>query len=296
MTREIGMERLGLDAVTTERTLLAFLRDECASAGLRRGVVGLSGGVDSAVVCFLAARALGPENVTGVMMPARSSEPKSLTDARVVAEATGVRSRVVEIGEMADGFLKLVPDADDIRKGNVFARCRMIVLYDVSAEVRGLVLGTSNRSEILLGYGTLHGDLACAINPIGNLYKTQVRVLAEHLGVPDSIRRKPPSADLWIGQTDEGELGTTYERLDDLLVRLVDDRISPERLIEDGMDPEFVRSTEERVRRNRFKGRPPVIAKLSTRTIGPETRLPRDAARSRRRRPESDAKTERSQE
>jgi len=275
---------LALDTPTVEKILLAFLRDECRGAGFSKGVLGLSGGLDSAVVCVLAARALGPENVTAVMMPASASSPESLTDAELVVKETGVRSRVVEIGGMADEYLEGVPDADRVRKGNVYARCRMIVLYDVSAEVTGLVLGTSNKTELLLGYGTLFGDLASAINPIGDLYKTQVRQLAEHLGVPERIRAKPPSADLWPGQEDEDELGATYAELDRLLVRLVDERVPPDRLLDEGFDAELVRSIVKRIRRNQYKRRIPLIAKVSARTIGPDFRYPRDGALARDRR------------
>jgi NAD+ synthase len=270
---------LDIDAATTERILTAFLREETRAAGVSRAVFGLSGGIDSAVVCFLAARALGPDNVTAVMMPTTVSNPDSLTDAQLCVEATGVNARVVEVSGMADAYLdRFAPDAPNVRKGNVFARCRMIVLYDVSAELGALVYGTSNKTELLLGYGTLFGDLASAINPIGDLYKTQVRALAAHLGVPESVRTKPPSADLWQGQKDEDELGATYEQFDQLLVRLVDRRERPDRLIEGGMPEEFVRSVVHRIRNTQFKRRLPVIAKLSARTIGPDFRLPRDAA------------------
>jgi NAD+ synthase len=207
-----------------------------------------------------------------------------VADAKLVVERTGVRSRLVDITQMADGYLSRVPGASDVRKGNVYARCRMIVLYDVSAEVGGLVLGTSNKTELLLGYGTLFGDMASAINPIGDLYKTQVRQLAAHLGVPESIRAKTPSADLWKGQEDEAELGASYDELDRLLYALVDERVSPARLVEDGFSPDFVRSIAHRIRKNQYKRRPPVIAKVSSRTIGPDFRLPRDAALSRDRR------------
>jgi NAD+ synthase len=269
-----------LEARTVETILRSFLREECRSAGFERAVLGLSGGIDSAVVCFLAAEALGADNVTAVMMPARASSPSSLTDARAVVEATGVRSRVVPIGDMAEAYLSEVPDATPLRKGNVYARCRMIVLYDVSAEVGGLVLGTSNKTELLLGYGTLFGDLASALNPLGDLYKTQVRRLAEHLGVPEPIRTKPPSADLWEGQSDEADLGASYEQLDALLLQLVDERVSPDRLVELGFDADFVRSVARRVRSNQYKRRLPLIAKLSARTIGPDFRYPRDGGRS----------------
>jgi NAD+ synthase len=274
----------GLDAPTVERILVAFLRDELRAAGASEGVLGLSGGIDSAVVAFLAARALGPERVTGVLMPAASSDPSSLEDARLVAGATGIATRVVPIGDMAAGYLDRVPGASALRRGNVYARCRMIVLYDVSAELSALVLGTSNKTELLLGYGTLHGDLASAVNPIGDLYKTQVRLLAGHLGVPEGVRAKVPSADLWVGQSDEDELGATYDELDRLLLRLVDERVSPARLVEEGFDADFVRETARRVRASQYKRRPPVIAKLSARTIGPDFRYPRDGGLSRDRR------------
>jgi NAD+ synthase len=280
---------LDLDVATVERILTAFLRDETRSAGMSRGVLGLSGGIDSAVVCFLAARALGPENVTAVLLPTSVSSPDSRAHAEDVVHATGVRSRVVDISAMADAYLDGVPDADRVRRGNVYARCRMIVLYDVSAEMGGLVLGTSNKTELLLGYGTLFGDLASAINPIGDLYKTQVRALAEHVGVPEDVRAKPPSADLWAGQDDETELGASYDDLDAVLVRLVDAREHPERIIGDGLDAELVRRVAHRVRRNQYKRRPPLIAKISARTIGPDFRLPRDAGLSRDRRVPPDA-------
>jgi NAD+ synthase len=273
-----------LECATVERILVSFLREECASAGFTRGVLGLSGGIDSAVVCFLAARALGPESVTAVMMPAPESSEDSVAHARLVSDATGVAVRTVPIGDMARGYLRDVPDATPVRRGNVYARCRMIVLYDVSAEVGGLVLGTSNKTELLLGYGTLFGDLASALNPVGDLYKTQVRALAEHLGVPEPVRTKPPSADLWVGQTDEKDLGAPYETLDAILERLVDERVSPDRLVELGVPAALVRSVNRRVRTNQYKRRLPLIAKISARTIGPDFRYPRDGGRARDRR------------
>jgi NAD+ synthase len=288
MTRVPGSAAVPpLEPRTVERILVSFLREETRAAGLERAVLGLSGGIDSAVVCHLAATALGPENVTAVMMPAHSSSPESLADARLVAEATGVPARLVEIGDMAEAYLRGVPQAGALRRGNVFARCRMIVLYDVSAEVGGLVYGTSNKTELLLGYGTLFGDLASAVNPIGDLYKTHVRALADHLGVAEPVRRKPPTADLWEGQSDEQELGATYEELDALLFRLVDERVSPDRLIAEGFEEPFVRSVARRVRANQYKRRLPLIAKLTTRTIGPDFRYPRDGGGGRDRRLDS---------
>jgi NAD+ synthase len=273
-----------LDAHTVEKILTGFLREELRSAGASRGVLGLSGGIDSAVVAHLAAAALGPENVTGVMMPAATSSPESLEHARLVAAQTGIRTRLVSIEEMAAGYLDGVPEASALRRGNVYSRCRMIVLYDISAEIAALVLGTSNKTELLLGYGTLHGDLASAVNPIGDLYKTQVRLLAAHLGVCEVVRTKEPSADLWAGQSDEQELGARYDDLDRLLLRLVDERVAPDRLVEEGFAPEFVRETARRIRASQYKRRPPLIAKISTRTIGPDFRYPRDGALGRDRR------------
>ena len=276
-----------LDAATVEKVLVAFLRDEVRAAGMTRAVLGLSGGIDSAVVAFLAARALGPENVTGAMMPAAASSADSLEDARRVAGTCGIGTRLVPIATMAAGYLDGVPDASAMRRGNVFARCRMVVLYDLSAELGALVLGTSNKTELLLGYGTLYGDLASALNPVGDLYKTQLRALAAHLGVPESVRTKAPSADLWTGQNDESELGATYEEFDRLLFQLVDERVPPERLVQRGFDRTFLDATARRVRANQYKRRPPVIAKLSARTIGPDFRYPRDSALTRDRRLET---------
>jgi NAD+ synthase len=179
---------------------------------------------------------------------------------------------------MAEGYLATAPNLNRVRQGNIYARCRMIVLFDISAELHALVLGTSNKTELLLGYGTLHGDMASGINPIGDLYKSQVRALGKHLGIPNPILEKEPSADLWAGQRDVDELGATYEMLDMVLYRMIDQRLSIPRLIELGFDPKFVRSVRDRVRRNQFKRRTAIIAKLSSRTIGPDFRLPRDAA------------------
>ncbi len=262
---------------TVEQILVAFLREEFRTSGFSHGVIGLSGGLDSAVVCTLAARALGPEHVTAVLLPAATSSPSSLEDARRVAEPLGVAMRVVDVSAMSESYLATVPDADRVRRGNVIARSRMIVLYDLSMELRALVLGTSNKTELLLGYGTLHGDMASAINPIGDLYKTQVQAMARHLGVPDSIIEKPPTADLWAGQTDEADLGAPYEKIDRLLFALVDQRIPIHRIVEGGAEIGFVRSIESRIRLNQFKRRPPIIAKILARTIGPDFRLPRDA-------------------
>jgi NAD+ synthase len=251
------------------RTILTgFVHSEISRAGFKHAVVGLSGGVDSALSCYLAAEALGPQNVLAVRMPYKSSAPESLDHAQLVIDALGVQSLTVPITEMADSLFERFPEANPVRRGNVMARLRMIVLYDQSEAFRGLVVGTGNKTEILLGYTTLFGDAACAVNPLGDLYKTQLRQLARAIGVPEVIVAKPPSADLWLGQTDEGELGFSYAEVDQLLYLLVDQRYSPEECVAAGLTEKFVRAVVERVRRNHFKRVLPPIAKLSNRTVG----------------------------
>lgn len=259
---------LTINTDLARKILTGFIRSEITRTGFSRAVVALSGGLDSALVCFLAAEALGPENVLAIRMPYRSSSPDSLTDAQAVIDSTGVQSMTVEITDMVEPLFARFPDMDNMRKGNIMARQRMIVLYDQSAAFRGLVVGTGNKTEILLGYTTLYGDSANALNPIGDLYKTQVRQLSRAMGVPESILNKAPSADLWAGQTDEGELGFTYAEADQLLYLLVDERYTPQECIEAGFPEPFVRAVVERVRRNHFKRVLPPIAKVSNRTIG----------------------------
>ena len=259
---------LDINPDLVRRILVDFLHSEITRAGFSRGVVGLSGGIDSAVACYLAAEALGPENVLAVRMPYSTSSPESLEHAGLVIQATGVQERTLSIAPMADALFESIPDADAVRRGNVMARLRMIVLYDQSASFGGLVVGTGNKTEILLGYTTLYGDSACALNPLGDLYKTQLRQLARSLGVPEAIQTKPPSADLWAGQTDEGELGFTYEEVDRLLMLLIDERRTPEACIEAGFPGDFVSRVIDRVRRNQYKRMLPPIAKLSDRTVG----------------------------
>jgi NAD+ synthase len=261
-------QALGINTDLATQILVDFLRAEIRRAGFERAVIGLSGGVDSALSCTLAARALGGENVLAVRMPYASSSPDSLEHADIVIRETGVQAMTVPITPMADPYLTQVPSDSTVRRGNVLARLRMIVLYDQSAAFRGLVVGTGNKTEILLGYTTLFGDSACALNPLGDLYKTQVRQLARALGVPEAIVAKPPSADLWLGQTDEAELGFTYELVDRLLILLVDGRYSPEACVEAGFDRAFVEAVVERIRRTQFKRVAAPIAKLSNRTVG----------------------------
>lgn len=269
-------EPLKLDNILVEKVLVKFIKEEIASAGLSKAVVGLSGGVDSAVSCALAARALGPEHVLAVMIPYKSSSPDSLTDAKKVVELTGVRSEIADITTMAEPYFQDNDEIGKLRIGNVLARLRMIVLYDRSAREKALVVGASNKSEILLGYGTLFGDLASAINPIGDLYKTQVWELAKYLGLPESVIEKKPTADLWEGQTDEDELGFTYKEVDKLLYSMIDERRSDEELIAMNFPKNFISEVRELVRKNQFKRRMPVIAKISHRTVNVDFRYIRD--------------------
>jgi NAD+ synthase len=206
--------------------------------------------------------------VLAVRLPYESSSPDSLEDAGITAEQLGVRFETFEITSMVEALIQRDPKMTDVRKGNLLARARMIVLYDQSEAFHGLVLGTSNKTEILLGYTTLWGDMASALNPLGDLYKTQLRQLGRALQLPQSVLDKPPSADLWAGQTDEAELGMTYEQVDPLLYLLADKRYTPEDCVQAGFDQAFVEKVVQRMRRNQFKRIMPPIAKLSNRTVG----------------------------
>jgi NAD+ synthase len=269
-------EPLKLDNKLVEKVLVKFIKEEIASAGLSKAVIGLSGGVDSAVSCMLAARALGPENVLAVMIPYKTSSSDSLSDALKVVELTGVRSETADITTMAEPYFHDNDEIGKLRIGNVLARLRMIVLYDRSARERALVVGASNKSEILLGYGTLHGDLASAVNPLGDLYKTQVWELAKYLGLPESVIKKKPTADLWEGQTDEDELGFTYKEVDKLLYFMIDERRNAEELMAMNFPKRFINEVRELVRKNQFKRRMPIIAKISHRTVNVDFRYIRD--------------------
>lgn len=259
---------LTINTDLARRILTGFIKSELNRMGFTRAVINLSGGIDSALSCYLAAEALGPQNVVAIRLPYSASSPDSLAHAQLVIEALGVNSITTEITEMVDPLIAKFPDMNSMRKGNIMARMRMIVLYDQSAAFNGLAVGTSNKTEILLGYSTLFGDSACALNPLGDLYKTQVRQLARAMGIPEAIVEKAPSADLWSGQTDEGELGFTYADADRLLYLLVDERYTPDECVEAGFAANFVRAVVDRVRRNQFKRVLPPVAKLSHRTIG----------------------------
>jgi len=259
---------LTINTDLARKILTGFIHSEITRAGYSRAVIALSGGIDSTLSTYLAAEALGPQNVLAVRMPYQSSTPDSLEHAQLVIDILGLPSITIPITEVVDLLIARFPDASPVRRGNVMARARMIVLYDQSEAFQGLVVGTGNKTEILLGYTTLYGDSACAINPLGDLYKTQVRQLARDLEIPEPIIAKAPSADLWVGQTDEGELGFTYAEVDQLLFLLVDQRYSPDECVAVGFEKEFVTTVVKRIQRNQYKRMLPPIAKLSNRTVG----------------------------
>ena len=260
------------------KVLVNFIHQETTRFGLKKVVLGLSGGIDSTVAAYLAALALGPKNVLGVMMPYKTSSADSVSDALSVVKDIKIKSMLFNltgsVAELAENDTDILKNK--VRFGNIMARMRMICLYDQSNEKKALVLGTGNKTEILLGYSTLYGDSASAINPLGDLYKTQVWQLAELLKCPKQIIKKKPSADLWMGQTDEGELGFTYREADELLYYMIDQRYSDEELIDIGFKKAFIKTLRDKIRFNQFKRVPPVIAKVSNRTINVDFRYNRD--------------------
>ena len=260
--------------ILIENYLTKFLKDEVHKTGLKNAVIGLSGGIDSAVVAVLAQRAFG-DNFLAVMLPSSSSSQSSFDDAYELCKKFDIKNRSVHIGNLVESYFKN-QEKTNLRVGNFSARMRMSVLYDISAQNSALVLGTSNKSELLLGYGTMFGDLASAINPIGDMYKTEVFELAKHLGVPQSIIKKPPTADLWEGQSDEEDLGFTYAQLDKALKAFVDERLSKDELLKNKFDSELVELITTKIYQNQFKRKLPIIAKLGNRTIGHDFLYPRD--------------------
>ena len=239
-----------------------FLKREIDKIGVKKAILGLSGGVDSAVVAALLTKAIGAENVIGMIMPYKSSSPQSREHAELLAGRLNITCYLRDISPMVDAFFTDMPEADALRRGNKMARERMCVLYDYSALYSAVVIGTSNKTELLMGYGTIFGDLASAINPLGNLYKTQVRQLAAYLKIPKIIIDKKPTADLWEGQTDEEELGYSYAQLDKFLYFLIDLKESDEQLLGRGYSAEMISDIKNRIERNRFKGKPPLIARI----------------------------------
>ncbi len=258
------------------KVLVNFIKQETARFNIKKCVIGLSGGIDSSVAAYLAVKALGKQNVLGVMLPYKQSSPDSVKDALTIVKSLGIKSKVIDVTAAVDALANANKRIDKVRKGNIIARMRMICLYDISNEYHALVLGTSNKTELLLGYSTIFGDGASAINPIGDLYKTQIWQLAEVLKIPKHIIKKKPSADLWAGQSDEGELGFTYKQADELLYYMIDQRFSQKELIAAGFKPAFIKHIKELIRHNQFKRLPPIIAKVSNRTINIDFRYNRD--------------------
>ena len=269
---------LRLNPAVAVEVLTGFIEEETRRAGMKRVVVGLSGGVDSALAAVLARRALGKDGVIALLMPYRLSHPSSQSDALGLARRLGVKTESFDITPMVDAWFASDPKANRLRRGNKMARERMSILYDRSMAHQALVLGTSNKTELLIGYGTIHGDMASSINPIGDLYKTQVRQLAAHVKVPAAIVRKTPTADLWPDQTDEGEIGLSYADLDQLLYLLVDARYTRDAAVKAGWPSAMVDRVRRMMARSQFKRRLPLIAKLSARTVGVDFRYPRDWA------------------
>ena len=278
MTSPVAFElppELAIDTGIARRVIGEFIRGQLRQAGFERAVLGLSGGIDSALVAYLTAEAIGADKLLCVLMPYRTSSPASRSDAEEVVRRIGTESELVDITPMVDGFYGPETDASALRRGNFMARMRMSVLYDRSVTWGGLVVGTGNKTESLIGYTTIFGDSACAFNPVGDLYKSQVRQLAAAIGVPDEIIAKAPSADLWPGQTDETESGFSYPELDRLLFWRIDKRRSIDEVVALGFDRDLVERVDRMVAGAEFKRQVPPIAKLGPRTAGVDYLYPR---------------------
>lgn len=245
-----------------EEKLVRYIQEEVKQAGFSKVVLGLSGGIDSALVAYLAVKALGKKNVIAVKMPYKTSSLKSIEDANLVIQDLGLEDITVEITPMVDAYFTTRTEASPLRRGNFMARTRMCVLFDTAAAKKALVIGTSNKTEILLGYGTLFGDMACSLNPIGDLYKKEVWELSKYLHVPKSIIEKQPSADLWEGQTDEEELGLCYQIADEILEKLVDDHQTVEELLNAGYEESVINQIISKIRGSQFKRKLNSIAKV----------------------------------
>ncbi|UCC40989.1 MAG: NAD+ synthase [Candidatus Aminicenantes bacterium] len=265
-----------INAPFVEKILTSFIREETARFHYSKGILGLSGGLDSSVCAFLAAKALKPKNVTALILPYGKTFSDDVKDAQEVAELLGIPSKIIDISPMVDAYFSKHTTKSRIAIGNKMARERMSILYDFSARKKALVLGTSNKTELLIGYGTIHGDMACAINPLGDLYKTQIRQLAIHLGVSENILNKSPSAGLWADQTDEGEIGFPYDEIDKILFQLVDQRKSKKEIVSQGFKKKSVEKIICLIKDSEFKRKLPPIPKMSSRTIGHDFLFPHD--------------------
>jgi NAD+ synthase len=280
------LSELSIDTSVARRIIGEFIQGQLRQAGFDRALVGLSGGIDSSLVAYLVSEAIGPERLLAVLMPYRTSDPASRADGEAVVQRLGCESLVVDISPMVDAYFS-DPDranTSQVQRGNFMARMRMAVLYDHSVRWGGLVVGTSNKTETLIGYTTIYGDNASAFNPIGDLYKTQIRQMAAAVGMPERIIGKAPSADLWPGQTDEEEGGFRYEEIDRLLYWMIDKRRSEEELVAMGFEPGFIGRVERMVATSEYKRQVPPIAKIGPRTAGIDYLYPRRRPGSARRR------------
>lgn len=259
-----------------EKLLTRFIKEELSKFNFKKGILGLSGGLDSTVCAYLAAIALGPKNVIALIMPYKDTFGRDVKDAIDLAKLLHLKFHLIDISPMVDAYYTHFPSKNRVLKGNKMARERMSVLYDFSEREKALILGTSNKTELLLGYGTIHGDMACAINPMGDLYKTQIRQLARYLNVPEKILRKKPTAGLWDGQTDEGELGLTYRNIDKILYMLVDLRKTKKEIISEGIQKRDLEKIIGLIKKSEFKRHLPPIPKISARTVGHDFLFPYD--------------------
>jgi len=267
---------LKINPAFVEKILTSFIQQELSKFQFKKAILGLSGGLDSSVCTFLATKALSADNVISLIMPYGQTFNQDVADAQEVAQILGIKSHIIDISPMIDSYYSKHPTPHKKLKGNKMARERMAILYDFSAREKALILGTSNKTELLLGYGTIHGDMASGINPLGDLYKSQIRQLAVHIGVPEKIRQKTPTAGLWHGQTDEGELGITYEKADQILFLLVDERKSKEEVMAVGFKRKEVEKIIDLIKKSEFKRKLPPIPKLSFRTVGHDFLYPYD--------------------
>ena len=256
------MNKLDLNLKEVHNELVEFLRENFKKAGFSKAVLGLSGGIDSALVAYLLRDALGKENILAIMMPYKSSNPDSLNHAKLVVEDLKINAKTIEITDMIDAYFKNEKEASSLRMGNKMARERMSILFDYSSKENALVVGTSNKTEIYLGYSTQFGDSACALNPIGDLYKTNIWDLSRYLKIPNELIEKKPSADLWEGQTDEQEMGLTYKEADQVLYRMLEENKTVEEVLGEGFNKDLVDNIVRRMNRSEYKRRMPLIAKI----------------------------------
>ncbi|MGB9769563.1 MULTISPECIES: NAD+ synthase [Caldisericum] len=267
---------LSLNYELTKKFIIKFIEEEVISNNFKHALLGISGGIDSALVAYLAVEALGSENVFGVLLPYKLSSKNSLDDGLKVVKELGIKHEIIEISDIADCYFEKEKVQDKFRIGNFLARLRMSIIFDKAREFDAIVLGTSNKSEIMLGYTTWYGDMAAGIYPIGDLYKTQVFGLSKYIGIPENILNKKPSADLWPGQTDEEEIGTTYDLIDQILYLYLEERKTKKEIIEMGFKKNDVENILNRMFSTQFKRTLPPVCKISQRTFGHDFLYPHD--------------------